>query len=106
MSMLRTSLFGLREDRPTSSVFGAPVKTPLSAKGAADAAELVRVAGALIAPGKHSLFNTWCIADADLTLTLMRLVNNSDPVPAVVADYARANWERASIRKFRAYAAG
>jgi glutathione S-transferase len=103
MSMLRTSLFALREDRPTTSVFGRPVAKPLSDKGATDAAELLRVASAVIKPGATSLFAAWCIADADLSLALQRLVANGDPVPAHLADYANASWQRASIRAFSAH---
>jgi glutathione S-transferase len=100
MSMLRTSLFAFREDRSTSSVFGRPTTKPLGDKGKVEAAELVRVATAVIAPGRTSLFAEWCIADADLALMLMRLVANNDPVPPHVSEYTRAQWERASIRKF------
>jgi glutathione S-transferase len=102
MSMLRTSMFGLREDRPTSSVFSKPVTTPLSDKGKADAAELVRVASAVIA-NQHSMFDEWCIADADLALMLMRLVANQDPVPQPIVDYTRAQWDRPSIRAYLAH---
>lgn len=102
MSMLRTSLFALREDRPTSSLFGKPVSKPLSAKGKADADELLRVATAII-DKKPNLFGEWSIADADLTLALMRLVANKDPVPPAIADYTRAQWERPSIKKFRSH---
>jgi glutathione S-transferase len=106
MSMLRTSLFGLREDRPTSSVFG-PALAPapaLSPRGAADAAELCRIASAVIAPGATTLFDAWCIADADLALALMRLVHNGDPVPDALATYARANWARPSVATYLAHA--
>src|ERR1051325_1662006 len=43
MGWLRTSLMGLRSARPTTSVFRAPVSTPLDDKARADAADLVRV---------------------------------------------------------------
>ena len=82
MSWLRTSLFGLREDRPTSigvrapgheaDVARRPRPTPTSWCG---------IASALIQPGRTTLFDEWCIADADLALMLMRLVANGDPVP-------------------------
>jgi glutathione S-transferase len=103
MSWLRTSMFALREERPTSSVFQRPVHTPLSDKARADAAELVRVTEQLLAPGSMTLFAQWSIADADLALALMRLVANSDPVPQRVIDYTIAQWSRASVRKFLAY---
>ena len=103
MSMLRTGLFGLREDRPTSSVFGRPTTTPLTDKGKADAAELIRVASALVKPGKTSMFDEWCIADTDLALALMRLVANQDPLPEHLIEYAVANWERRSVRRYIAH---
>jgi glutathione S-transferase len=104
MSWLRTGLFALRDERPTSSVFQRPVTKPLSDKARADADDLLRIAATAIGNGKHTLFSEWCIADADLALTLMRLVANSEPnVPQKLVDYALAQWGRASIRKFLAY---
>jgi glutathione S-transferase len=103
MSWLRTALTALREERPTTSVFQRPVSKSLSDKARGDADELVRVTERLLAPNATTLFGTWSMADADLALALMRLVANSDPVPARVADYAMAQWSRASIRKFLAY---
>ena len=106
MSMLRTSLFALREQRPMSAVFGgSPAATKLTDKAADDAAELIRVATALIAPGADCLFGAWCIADADLALALMRLVANHDPMPNHLIDYARSQWQRASVRRYLAHAA-
>ena len=103
MSFVRTSLVGLREYRPTSSVFGRPTTRPLTDKGKADAAELVRVASALVAPGRQTMFDEWCIADADLTLMLMRLVANQDPMPEHLVAYAFGNWERRSVRRYIAH---
>lgn len=103
MSWLRTALFGLREDRPTSSVFQKPVRKPLSEKAVADAAELVRVAERLLEPGRQTLFHDWSVADADLALALMRLVANEDPVPPRIAEYALAQFSRASVRRFLSY---
>jgi len=103
MSWLRTSLFALREERPTSSVFQRPVHTPLSDKARSDADELVRVTEQLLPDGAKTLFADWSVADADLALALMRLVANNDAVPPRVLDYALAQWSRASVRKFLAY---
>jgi glutathione S-transferase len=104
MSWLRTSLMGLRNDRPTTSVFMRPVSTPLTEKGKADAAELVHVASALVTPGKRSLAGDWCIADADLSLALMRLVGNGDAsVPQHLVDYAMATWRRHSVLRYLSY---
>ncbi|HTR56487.1 MAG TPA: glutathione transferase [Kofleriaceae bacterium] len=103
MSWLRTSLFALREERPTTSVFHRPIQQPLSEKARADAAELVRVTEQLLAPDASTLATEWCIADADLALALMRLVANSDPMPQRLVTYAMAQWGRASVRKYLGY---
>lgn len=103
MSMMRTGLMNLREDRPTSSVFGRPTMRPMTDKGKADAAELLAVAGALVKPGKTTMFDEYCIADTDLTLMLMRLVANQDPMPQHLIEYAVANWERRSVKRYLAH---
>lgn len=103
MSAMRTSMMGLRNDRPTTSVFMRPVSTAFSEKGRADADELLRIAGQLITPGKRSIASEWSMADADLALMLMRLVANNDDVPAHLRDYALAQWGRRSILKYLAY---
>ncbi|MEO6773008.1 MAG: glutathione transferase [Kofleriaceae bacterium] len=103
MSWLRTSLHALRDERPTTSVFHRPVRTPLSDQARAHAAELVRVAERLLPSGAAHLFGGWSIADADLGLALMRLIANEDPVPARLTDYALGQWSRASVRKYLSY---
>jgi glutathione S-transferase len=103
MSWLRTSSMSLRSDRPTTSVFGKPVSTPMSEKGRADADEVLRIAGQLITPGKQTIASEWCIADADFALMLMRLVANGDSVPGHIRDYAQAQWARPSIAKYLGY---
>lgn len=103
MSWVRTSLTALRNDRPTTNVFGRPTVRPLTDKGKADAAELVRVAGELIKPGKKQMFAQWSIADADMGLTLMRMIGSQDHVPAHLIDYALAQWDRRSVKRFIAH---
>lgn len=100
MSYLRTDLMALREARPTSSVFGARATTALGDRAALQAAELIEFAGHLLTPGRTTLFDSWSIADADLALALMRLVANGDPVPDAIRAYARAQWQRPSLRAF------
>jgi glutathione S-transferase len=104
MSALRTGFFALREERPTTTIFGNPNAKPMSEKAKAEADELVRIASALIRPGATSMFGEWCIADADLALALRRLVANGDPVPQAVADYTAAQWARPSLQKFMGHA--
>jgi glutathione S-transferase len=103
MSWLRTGLFALRDERPTTSVFLRPVSRPLSDKARGDADELVRVTEQLLGAGRSTLFSEWSVADADLALALMRLVANGDDVPAKVVAYTRAQWNRSSVRKYLAY---
>ena len=104
MSWLRTSLMGLRNDRPTSSVFMRPVSGALSEKAQRDLEELLGVTQRLLAGhDRLTLFDQWCVADADLALMLMRLVANSDPVPQRIADYVLAQWGRHSIRRYLAH---
>jgi len=103
MNWLRTSLFALREARPTASFLGAgatPVTTPLDARARADADQLIRIASALIGPGRGSLADAWCIADADLALALQRLIANRDPVPDHLVAYVDQTWQRPSLRRF------
>ncbi len=100
MSWLRTSLSGLRADRPTTNVFGRPTVRAFSDHGKADATELLRVASALLQPGQRTLFDEWSIADADLALALMRLVGSNDPLPAHLTEYALAQWDRRSVKRF------
>ena len=100
MLFLRTDLFALREDRPTTTVFGAPATAPLSAAGQAQAAELLRIAGHLVLPGRTSMFGAFSIADADLALALMRLVRSRDPVPDHLVGYAEGIWARPSVQAF------
>ena len=91
MSWLRTSLIGLREDRPTSSVFRPPGhEAALATRAEHDADELIRIAErADRDPAGRTMFGEWCIADADLALMLMRLVANGDRRSrARIVDYA------------------
>ena len=100
MSWLRTGLFALRNDRPTSGVFGNPIVSVLSDGAKEDAAELVRVASALVKPGKTQMFSEWSIADADLALCLMRMITSKDPMPEHLIAYALAQWDRKSIKRY------
>jgi glutathione S-transferase len=97
---LRTDLLPLRQERSTEAVFDRPTDAPLSDKARAAADRLLAVAEALLPQGGDHLFGQWCIADADLALMLNRLVRNGDAVPARIADYARAQWQRPSVQQW------
>lgn len=102
MSWVRTDMEALREDRPTTTVFypSERTKKPLTERGRAAADQLVGVAGAMIGEGKTTLFDAWCIADAELGLMLQRLHANGDALPPRLARYADAQWARPSVRSF------
>jgi glutathione S-transferase len=100
MSYLRTALFALRKARPTTSVFGKENVATLEGEAKTEAADLIRIATMVLKSGRPQLFEQWCIADADLALALQRLVNNGDEVPPAVAAYAKAQWERPSVRAY------
>lgn len=100
MAWIRSDLMALREERPTTTMFYAKATTPLTPAGEAAAATLVRVAEALVPTTGPHLFGPWSIADADLAFMLHRLLLNDHPVPARVADYARAQWQRPSVQEF------
>lgn len=100
MSFLRTSLFTLREARPTSSVFGRPNPRPMSDRAREEAAELERIALAMLPDDRPDMFSSWCIADTDLALALMRLIANQDPIDRRLVSYALAQFDRKSVHRF------
>jgi glutathione S-transferase len=103
MAWLRSDLGALREERPTTTMFYAPGTRPLTAAGARDAARLVELASALLGEGRTSLFERWCLADAELAFMLQRLVCNGHELPAAVRRFAEAQWQRPSVRAFVAH---
>jgi glutathione S-transferase len=103
MLLVRTSMFAMRDARPTASVFRQPVTKPMSDQAKAEAAELERIALAVIPEGRTTMFDHWSIADCDLGLALMRLVANQDPLDRRLVDYALAQFERRSVQRFVSY---
>jgi glutathione S-transferase len=101
-SWIRSDLQDLRSERSTMTVFYEPITTPLSPAGAAAAEKLLRVASQLITG--PNLFGAWSIADTDLALMLNRLILSGEPVPSRLKEYAAGQWERASVRQWRALA--
>lgn len=95
---IRSDLTALREERPTTVIFRAPVDKPLSEAGCAAADKLIRVAASLVKEGADHLFDNWCIADTELALTLNRLVANGDAVPENLRRYVQAQWARPSVQ--------
>jgi glutathione S-transferase len=102
MAWVRSDLMPIREERSTTTVFYEQfrTKTPLSAAGRAAAENLLRAAKLVITEGRPTLFANWCLADADFTMMLSRLVINGDPVEPKVKAYVEANWKRPSMKEW------
>jgi glutathione S-transferase len=100
MSWLRSDdTAPIRDQRPSTTIFYEPPKAPLDTVAERAATKLVAVAQRLL--GDHpSLFDDWCIVDAELAFMLMRLIAASDPVDARVRAYAEVQWARPSVQAF------
>lgn len=100
MAWIRSDLMPVREERGAATMFYERTGKPLSAQGREAAENLLRVAGLVVPEGRTTLFNAWCLADADLAFMLHRLILNGDEVPARLRTYAEAQWQRPSVRAF------
>lgn len=100
MGWLRSDLGALREERPTSSVFFAPVSAPLSANALAARDKLVSICERLVPERGDPIFGYVTLPDFELTLALQRLIANGDPVPERLTRYAREIWQRPSVQAF------
>jgi glutathione S-transferase len=99
MAWVRSDLMPIRQERPTSGLFYEGMEVaPLSGAAEAAARHLLAVAEALIAPGRTTLFASFCIADADLSLMLQRLLWNGYVAEDKVEAYVDAQWARPSVR--------
>lgn len=100
MAWIRSDLMPIREERPTSTIFYEPSRTPLSEAGQAAARKLIAVASAFIPDGRTALFDAFSIADADLAMMLQRLIANGHDLPPKLTAFAAAQWRRPSVRAF------
>jgi glutathione S-transferase len=100
MAWLRSDLVALRDERSTITMFYRYRLPPLSGQALRDAERVVRVAEQLVPPDGGPLFGAWGIVDAEFAFLLHRLLISGDAVPERVARYARAQWERPSVREF------
>lgn len=99
---VRSDLMPIRIERNTTVIFfGARLK-PLSAEAQESAVRLFTAVQALLPVGAENLFGEWCIADTDLALMLNRLAMHEDVMPDRLAQYARHQWSRPSVKAFLA----
>jgi glutathione S-transferase len=101
MAWLRSDLVALRDERSTMTMFFyRSHPKPLSARAQREVERLVRVAEQLVPTHGGPLFGAWSLVDAEFAFLLHRLILAGDPVPERVADYARTQWARPSVREF------
>lgn len=95
---VRSNLMAIRAERPTTTLFYEPVRTPLSDAAKPARERLLSVAEALLVPERTTLFARWCIADTDFALMLQRLLLNGDRASKKVHAFVDAQWARPSVR--------
>ena len=101
MGWVRSDLAAIRQERSTETIWYARPVEPLSDDGKAAAGKLVAYCDSLLDGSRPTLFDAWCIADADLAMMLRRL-RKHDALPAKLAAYTDANWARPSLQKWDA----
>ncbi len=98
---VRSDFMAIREERSTETIFFERTEAPLSNAAIGQANRLLKGIEPLIAEGRSTLFEQWCIADCDLALFLQRLnLNGGFTLPAKVKAYAEGAWQRPSIQKW------
>ncbi len=97
-ALVRSDFLPVRAERSTSQMFLGEKPKALSREARAAAERLHRIAVALIPDAGAHVAGQFTLADADLSLMLMRLVHAGDPMPPHLAAWARRIWERPSIR--------
>jgi glutathione S-transferase len=97
---LRSDLMPIRTERSARVIFFKRTDTPLSDEGRAAADKLFRIGMALLPEGGQYLFGEWSIVDVDLAFMINRLAMNGDEVPARLAAYAAAQWQRPSVQRW------
>lgn len=98
---VRSDLMPLRQERPTTTLWGPRATAPLSEAAKASAMRLINVLAPLIGE-RTTLFDAWCVADVDVAVMLQRLNLNGDELPVNLKHYAEANWNRPSVAKWNA----
>lgn len=102
MGWVRTDFLPLRQERPTSTLWGPRATAPLSAEARAAGQRLVDALEPLLCHGRPTLFEAWCIADVDVAVMLQRLHLNGEVLPPRLAAYAETTWARPSVAKWHA----
>ncbi len=98
---VRSDLMPIREQLSTDSVFYSQgLGRILNEQGQKTLEKLLRFVNAVLTPGQQNLFGQWCIADTDLAMMLMRLVQNNIALPSSIKTYAQQQWARPSVAEW------
>jgi glutathione S-transferase len=97
-ALVRSDFMPVRAERSTAQLFQGEKPKALTPEARAAAERLGRIAAALLPGAEAHVAGAFSMADVDLSLMLMRLVNAGDPLPPHLAAWARRIWERPSIR--------
>jgi glutathione S-transferase len=100
---VRTDMAALRSERSTETIFFAPATTPLSKDAQAAADKLISFTEALLPNNADNLFGAWSIADTDLAVMLMRIINSGGKVPARIEAYAKKQWAHPAVKEWCAF---
>ncbi len=95
---IRSDFMPLRNERPTDVLFKGERFAPLSSDAQRAVEKLINGVEHLLDDGQQNLFGEWSIADTDLAVMLNRLVLHGDDLPPNIINYARFQWQRASVQ--------
>jgi glutathione S-transferase len=101
-ALIRSDFLQIRAERSTETVFQGATPGALSVAALGEMKRLYRIAAQLVAGAGSTIAGAFSIADADLALMLQRLLANRDPMPAELAAYTNAIWQRPSIQSWLA----
>jgi glutathione S-transferase len=97
MAFLTSDLPALINERPSRTVFYKSELPPLSPPARTDADLLLAIASRLVASGA---LETWSIAWADLTFSLLRLSRSGELLPPELQAVVDENVSRPSVRSY------
>jgi len=104
MAWVRTELMDLRRQRPSWRIlYPAPPPEPLGQQAQREADELVEAAERLLTSPDLDFPAEWCMAHADLTFVLLRLVRTGHELPAVITDFVEQQLHRPSVAEYFAH---
>jgi glutathione S-transferase len=101
MAWLRSDFTLLRAELPSHTMFYEKAMDSLSDGALSETRKLLTFCDRFIGKNHdHQLFTNWCLADAEISFMLHRLILNEHKLPPKIVEYAEANWSRHSVEQF------